>query len=125
MGSVMDTFALGNLLFFTMVLAIWGVMAILERRDRRPLPPPARWSGIGEPGSDIGPKFAGGWICRSCWSGNRSQDAVCRRCHGRGAAPLRTDLMASMTLGELDSHVDRELAEAAAAPRVSEPGARG
>ena len=98
----MDMFALGNLLFFTMVLAIWGVMAILEKRDRRPLPPRARWSGIGEPGSDIGPKFADGWICRSCWSANRGQDLVCQRCHGRGAAALRTGLIASVTPDELD-----------------------
>ncbi len=121
----MDIFALGNLLFFTMVLAIWAVMAILEKRDRRPLPPRARWSGIGEPGSDIGPKFADGWICRSCWSANRGQDLVCQRCHGRGAAALRTGLIASMTPDGLDRNVDRDLSAADRAPWVSRPGARG
>ena len=121
----MDTFALGNLLFFTMVLAIWGVMALLEKRDRRPLPPPAHWSGIGEPGSDIGPRFADGWICKSCWSSNRGEDLDCRRCHGHGAAALRTDLIASITPAELDPNVDRELAEAVRAPRVGQRGVRG
>ena len=110
MGSAMDSFALGNLLFFTMVLAIWGVMAILEKRDRRPLPPPAHWSGIGEPGSDIGPRWVDGWICRSCWTANRGQDLVCQRCHGRGAAALRADLIASITPDELDANAGHELA---------------
>jgi hypothetical protein len=108
----LDIFALGNLLFFMMVLTIWGVMAILEKRDKRPLPPRARWSGIGAPGSDIGPKFANGWICRSCWTANRSQDVVCQRCHGRASAALRADLIASITPDELDPNADRELAEA-------------
>ena len=89
----MDLFAVGNLLFFAMVLAIWGVMAILEKRDRRPLPPRSHWSGIGEPGSAIVPKFADGWICRSCWSANRNQDAVCQRCQGRAPAELRAQLI--------------------------------
>ena len=104
--SGIDQFALGNLLFFAMVLAIWGVMAILEKRDRRPLPPRAHWSGIGEPGTDIGPKFADGWICRSCWSANRSQDAVCQRCQGRASAELRANLIAA----DKFPNADQELA---------------
>ena len=107
----MDSFALGNLLFFTMVLAIWAVMAILEKRDRRPLPPPAHWSGIGEPGSAIGPRFADGWICRNCWTANRSQDAVCQRCQGGALSALRADLIASITPDELDAKAGDERPE--------------
>ena len=105
----MDLFAVGNLLFFTMVLAIWGLMAILEKRDRRPVPPRAHWSGIGEPGSGIVPKFADGWICRSCWSSNRNEDAVCQRCQGRAPAELRANLIPPIRRNE-SANCDQELA---------------
>lgn len=93
----LDSFMLANVLFFAMVMTIWLVMAILEKRDKRPLPPRAHWSGIGSSGSEIGPKFPGGWICRTCWTANRGHDSECIRCHsaardtsgGAESPPLR------------------------------------
>lgn len=81
----LDQFALANVLFFAMVVLIWLVIAVLEQRDQRPLPPPSRGPERNGPISAFAPKFADGWICRGCWTSNRAQDVTCPRC---GAAAV-------------------------------------
>jgi hypothetical protein len=34
--------------------------------------------------------FAGGWICRSCWSSNRGSDLRCYRCKAERTAEDQT-----------------------------------
>ena len=82
----LDQFVLANVLFLGMVLTIWLVIVVMEQRDRRRAPPPAQWSGIGQPGSAIVSKHPGGWICRACWAENRDRDATCPRCGEEGPA---------------------------------------
>ena len=84
----LDPFFIANALFFGMVVLIWLVIGVLDQRDRRRAPPPAHWSGIGQPGSGIVSQHPGGWICRDCWAENRNRDVTCFRCERPAPSPL-------------------------------------